>query len=81
MAPAVAAAKARKMDSGDDSPDFALEWAVKDMSLALDARPAGRSTCSPHCGTAGSGLVDQGLGGLDMSASRHGLDSAQTAPS
>ena len=30
------------MDSGDDSPDFALEWAVKDMVLALDAAP-GRS--------------------------------------
>jgi len=39
MASPVAAAKARKMDSGDDSPDFALALAVKDMSLALDAAP------------------------------------------
>jgi 3-hydroxyisobutyrate dehydrogenase len=73
MSSAVAAAKARKMDIGDDSPDFALEWAVKDMSLALDAAPDRSLTVLAALRDRWQGLVDQGLGGLDTSASRHGL--------
>jgi 3-hydroxyisobutyrate dehydrogenase len=73
MSSAVAAAKARKMDSGDDSPDFALEWAVKDMSLALDAAPDRSLAVLAALRDRWQDLVDQGLGGLDTSASRHGL--------
>ena len=73
MSSAVAAAKARKMDSGDDSPDFALEWAVKDMSLALDAAGDRPLTVLAALRDRWQDLVDQGLGGLDTSAARHGL--------
>jgi len=73
MSSAVAAAKARKMDSGDDSPDFALEWAVKDMSLALDAAQDRSLTVLAALRDRWQDLVDQGMGGLDTSASRHGL--------
>jgi 3-hydroxyisobutyrate dehydrogenase len=78
MSSPVAAAKARKMDSGDDSPDFALEWAVKDVSLALDAAADRSLTVLAALRDRWQGLVDQGLGGLDTSGSRHGLD---TTPS
>lgn len=73
MAAPVAAGKARKMDSGDDSPDFALEWAVKDLSLALDAAPGRSLDVLAALRDRWQRLVDQGMGGLDMSAARHGL--------
>jgi 3-hydroxyisobutyrate dehydrogenase len=73
MSSAVAALKARKMDSGDDSPDFALEWAVKDMSLALDAVPDRSLAVLRALRDRWQDLVDQGMGGLDTSAARHGL--------
>jgi 3-hydroxyisobutyrate dehydrogenase len=74
MSSAVAALKARKMDSGDDSPDFALELAVKDMGLALDAAQDRRLTVLDALRNRWQELVDQGLGGLDTSAARHGLE-------
>lgn len=73
MASPVAAGKARKMDSGDDSPDFALEWAVKDMSLALDAATGRSLDVLAALRDRWQRLVDQGLGGRDTSAARHGL--------
>jgi 3-hydroxyisobutyrate dehydrogenase len=73
MASPVAAGKARKMDSGDDSPDFALEWAVKDMGLALDAAPGRSLDVLAALRDRWQRLVDQGLGGRDTSAARHGL--------
>jgi 3-hydroxyisobutyrate dehydrogenase len=74
MSSAVAALKARKMDSGDDSPDFALEWAVKDMGLALDAAPDRRLAVLDALRNRWQELVEHGLGGLDTSAARHGLE-------
>ena len=73
MASPVAAGKARKMDSGDDSPDFALELAVKDLSLALDAAPGRSLDVLAALRDRWQRLVDQGLGGLDLSGARHGL--------
>jgi 3-hydroxyisobutyrate dehydrogenase len=73
MASPVAAAKARKMDSGDDSPDFALELAVKDMSLALDAASGWSLDVLAALRDRWQRLVDDGMGGLDTSAARHGL--------
>ena len=73
MASPVAAAKARKMDSGDDSPDFALALAVKDMSLALDAAPGWSLDVLAALRDRWQRLVDQGMGELDLSAARHGL--------
>jgi 3-hydroxyisobutyrate dehydrogenase len=73
MSSAVAAGKARKMDSGDDSPDFSLQWAVKDIGLALDAAPDKALTGLDAIRERWQGLVDAGLGGLDTSAARHGF--------
>src|SRR5262245_37363710 len=73
MASSVAAVKARKMDSGDDSPDFALELAVKDLGLALDAAPGRSLDVLAALRERWQRLVEQGLGGLDLSAARHGL--------
>jgi 3-hydroxyisobutyrate dehydrogenase len=73
LASPVAAGKARKMDSGDDSPDFALEWAVKDMSLALDAAPGRSLDVLAALRDRWQLLADRGLGGMDISAARHGL--------
>lgn len=77
MSSAVAAAKARKMDSGDDSPDFALEGAVKDIGLALDAAPDRRLAVLDALRNRWQELVDQGLGALDTSAARHGLEETE----
>jgi 3-hydroxyisobutyrate dehydrogenase len=73
MASPVAAGKARKMDSGDDSPDFALELAVKDLSLGLDAAPGRSLDVLAALRDRWQRLVERGLGGLDTSAARHGL--------
>jgi 3-hydroxyisobutyrate dehydrogenase len=73
LASPVAAGKARKMDSGDDSPDFALEWAVKDLSLALDAAPGRSLDVLAALRDRWQRLVEQGFGSRDLSAARHGL--------
>ena len=73
MASVPAAAKARKMDSGDDSADFALRWAVKDIQLALDAAPDRNLAVLDAIRARWQGLSERGMGGLDTSAARHGL--------
>ena len=75
----VAHVKAGKMDAGDDSAEFSLQWAVKDIRLALDA--AGRplplvELIRDRWAT----LADAGLGGLDVAAARHGLDQPAARP-
>lgn len=68
----VASAKARKMEAGDDSPEFSLQWALKDIDLAL----AGTDLALPvveAIRARWTALVDEGLGGLDVAAARHGL--------
>lgn len=72
LANPAAAAKFAKMDAGDDAPDFSLQWALKDIRLALD--DSGRRL--PALDTVRerwTALVDQGLGDRDVSAARHGL--------
>ncbi len=73
MAAPVAAGKARKMDAGDDSPDFSLRWAVKDAGLALDAAAGRNLAALAAIRDRWQELVTQGLGELDTSAARHGL--------
>ena len=80
MSSPVAAGKARKMDSGDDSPDFSLQWALKDIGLALDAAPGQGLTGLEAVRDRWQHLVEQGLGGLDTSAARHGFGKAATTP-
>ena len=72
LANPAAAAKFAKMDAGDDSPDFALQWALKDIGLAMDASGR-RLPVLEVVRERWSALVDEGLGDRDVSASRHGL--------
>ena len=72
LANPAAAAKFAKMDDGDDSPDFALQWALKDIRLAMDASGR-RLPMLDVVRDRWAALVDQGLGDRDVSAARHGL--------
>ena len=72
LASPAAAAKFAKMGAGDDAPDFALQWALKDIRLAMDAS-ARRLPMLEVIRERWAALVDQGLGDRDVSASRHGL--------
>jgi len=69
----VAQVKGRKMDTGDDSPDFSLQWALKDVGLALDATDRTLPVLEA-IQRRWAALAEQGLGGLDLSAARRGLD-------
>jgi 3-hydroxyisobutyrate dehydrogenase len=68
----IAGAKLHKMEAGDYSPEFPLQWALKDVDLAIDA-----STGSLPLLDALSGqwraIVDAGHGRDDVSAARLGL--------
>ena len=72
LANPAAAAKFAKMGAGDDSPDFALQWALKDIRLAMDASGR-RLPMLEVIRERWAALVSQGLGERDVSASRHGL--------
>jgi 3-hydroxyisobutyrate dehydrogenase len=77
LASTTALAKLARMESGDYSPDFSLEWALKDLDLATAA--AG-TTVVPVAGTIAERwrrLVGQGYGRLDISAARLGLDGSR----
>jgi 3-hydroxyisobutyrate dehydrogenase len=78
LASPVARAKAQKMLAGDDSPEFSLQWALKDTGLALEAtdRPLPLVTLIRD---RWESLVNSGLGGLDVAAARHGLDKPAAA--
>jgi 3-hydroxyisobutyrate dehydrogenase len=67
-----AAAKFAKMDAGDDATDWALQWAVKDINLAMDASGR-RLPVLDAIRERWTALVGQGLGERDVSAARHGL--------
>jgi 3-hydroxyisobutyrate dehydrogenase len=73
LASGVALTKLAKMANGDDSADFPLEWALKDLDLA--AAPSGSSVAPVARSIADRWrrLVGQGFGRLDVSAARHGL--------
>jgi len=65
--------KLAKIDAGDESPDFALRWATKDIDLALSE--AGQETL-PVAATIERRwhqLVEAGLGEADVSAVIRGL--------
>jgi 3-hydroxyisobutyrate dehydrogenase len=80
LAAPVARVKGGKMAAGDDSPEFSLQWALKDIGLALAAadRPLPVVAAIRDRWAA---LADAGLGGLDVAAARHGLDAPQPAGS
>ena len=69
----VASVKARKMEAGDDSAEFSLQWALKDIGLALAATDLALPVVEA-VRARWTALVGDGLGGLDVAAARHGLD-------
>jgi 3-hydroxyisobutyrate dehydrogenase len=77
LASATAVAKLAKMASGDYSADFSLEWALKDLDLALAA--AGEETTPVVMAIAERWrrLVAKGDGRFDVSAARLGLNSVR----
>jgi 3-hydroxyisobutyrate dehydrogenase len=73
LASGVALTKLAKMESGDYSSDFSLEWALKDLDLA---RVAGGVEVTPVAESIAERwryLVAEGYGHLDISAARKGL--------
>jgi 3-hydroxyisobutyrate dehydrogenase len=69
----VAHVKAQKMVAGDDSPDFSLQWALKDIGLALAATDRPLPVIAA-VRDRWAGLVGSGLGDRDIAAAWHGLD-------
>src|SRR5438128_12160197 len=79
LASAAALTKLAKMNRGDYSADFSLEWAVKDLDLALAASGAETTPVVMAIAERWRRLVALGHGHLDISAARLGLTTgAQT---
>jgi 3-hydroxyisobutyrate dehydrogenase len=77
LASTTALTKLAKMEQGDYSADFALEWALKDLDLTLAASGAGTTPLVGSIAERWRGLVAQGYGHLDISAARLGLNALQ----
>jgi 3-hydroxyisobutyrate dehydrogenase len=73
LAAPITLAKLHKMDSGDYSPEFPLEWALKDVDLAIAAAPG--AVLPALTALAGQWHLgaEQGLGRDDLSAARLAL--------
>jgi len=74
LASATALAKLAKMERGDYSADFSLEWALKDLDLALASSGAETTPVVLAIAERWRRLVAQGHGHFDISAARLGLD-------
>ena len=72
----VALIKLAKIDAGDESPDFSLRWATKDIDLALAEVGEGTLPVAAAIYQRWKQLVEAGLGQADVSAARHGLSQA-----
>ena len=79
LASGTAMTKLAKMESGDFSPEFSLEWALKDLDLARAAAGAGVIPVADSIADRWRGLVADGYGRLDISAARLGLGSVPAA--
>jgi len=75
----VALAKLGKIDAGDETPDFALRWAAKDIDLALAEAGTTTLPVAAAISRRWHELVNAGLGQADVSAARHGLGQPQPA--
>jgi len=73
LASAAALGKLAKMERGDYAADFSLEWALKDIDLALAASGAGTTPVLRAIAERWRRLVAQGGGHFDISAARLGL--------
>jgi 3-hydroxyisobutyrate dehydrogenase len=76
LASSVAMTKLAKVESGDYSPDFSLEWALKDLDLAEAAAGANVMPVAGSIAERWRRLVAEGYGRLDVSAARLDLGSA-----
>jgi 3-hydroxyisobutyrate dehydrogenase len=74
-----ALAKLAKIDAGDETPDFALRWATKDIDLALAEAGTTTLPVAAAISRRWHDLIDAGLGQADVSAARHGLGQPQHA--
>ena len=79
LASGVAMTKLAKMESGDYSPDFSLELALKDLDLAQAAAGVEVIPVTGSIAERWRRLVAEGYGRLDISAARIGLGSALAA--
>jgi 3-hydroxyisobutyrate dehydrogenase len=79
LASGVALTKLAKMESGDYSPDFSLEWALKDLDLAQAAAGVEVIPVAESIAERWRRLVAAGYGHLDISAARKGLGTAIAA--
>jgi 3-hydroxyisobutyrate dehydrogenase len=69
----LADAKLHKMESGDFAPEFPLEWALKDVDLAIQAAGGGRLPVLEAVSRQWRTAVDAGHGRDDISAARLAL--------
>jgi 3-hydroxyisobutyrate dehydrogenase len=69
----IADAKLHKMDQGDFAAEFPLEWALKDVDLALGAAGNDATPLLAALSTQWHGAVAAGLGRQDISAARLAL--------
>jgi len=76
LASGAAMTKLAKMESADYSPDFSLEWALKDLDLARAAAGVEVIPVAESIADRWRRLVAEGYGRLDISAARKGLGSA-----
>ncbi|HET9411006.1 MAG TPA: NAD(P)-dependent oxidoreductase [Candidatus Dormibacteraeota bacterium] len=74
LASGVAMTKLAKMDGGDFSSDFSLEWALKDLDLARAAAGVESMPVATAIAERWQRLVDKGHGRLDISAARMDLE-------
>jgi 3-hydroxyisobutyrate dehydrogenase len=74
LASAVEMSKLAKMEGGDHSVEFSLEWALKDLDLVLAASGAETTPVVKVIAERWRRLVEDGYGRLDVSAARLGLD-------
>lgn len=79
LAAPVALAKLAKIDAGDETPDFALRWAAKDIDLALAEAGTTTLPVAAAISRRWHELINAGLGQADVSAARHGLGQPQPA--
>jgi 3-hydroxyisobutyrate dehydrogenase len=79
LASATAMIKLAKIESGDLSADFSLEWALKDLDLTTAAAGTAPAPVAEAIAERWRGLVAQGYGRLDISAARLGLDAGSGA--
>jgi 3-hydroxyisobutyrate dehydrogenase len=69
----IADAKLHKMETGDFSPEFPLEWALKDVDLALAEAGSDKPPLLTALSRQWHAAVDAGHGREDVSAARLAL--------